>query len=145
MKYKLELTIEKPLAEVWNAFDSSDNLKKWQPTLKSVEHVSGTPGQSGAESTLTYEEGEREFTLTERIILREEPGRFDAVYENKFTDNTNKNIFTEQGPNKTLWVLEAEYKFKTTAMKFLGVLKKKNFVARSQKDMEQFKEFAESL
>ena len=145
MKYKLELTIDKSLVEVWKAFDSSENLKKWQPTLKTVEHVSGTPGQSGAESTLTYEENEREFALTERIIIREEPSRFDAVYKNKFTDNINKNNFIEQSQNQTLWVLESEYKFKTTAMKFVGVLKKKNFVARTKKDMERFKEFAESL
>ena len=145
MKFKLELTIDKSLAEVWKAFDSSENMKRWQPTLKSVELVSGIPSQPGAESILTYEESEREFALTEKIILREEPGHFDAVYENQFTENINKNTFTDQGPNKTLWVLEAEYKFKTTAMKFVGILKKKNFVARSQKEMERFKEFAESL
>jgi len=145
MKFKLELTINKSLAEVWEAFGSQETLKKWQPTLKSVEHVSGTPGQPGAESILTYEESEREFALTEKVILRAEPNRFDAAYENKFTDNINKNTFTEQGPNQTLWMLETEYKFKTTTMKFVGVLKKKNFVARAQKEMERFKKFAEDL
>jgi len=145
MKFKLELTINKSLAEVWEAFDSAENLKKWQPTLKEHELVSGTSGQPGAVSTLTYEEKEREFALTEKIILHEEPNRLDAIYENDFTDNTNKNTFIEQEPNKTLWVLEAEYKFKTTAMKIVGTLKKKNFVARTQRDMENFKEFVEDL
>jgi len=145
MKFKLELTIDKSSAEVWAAFHNTENLKQWQPTLKKFEHVSGTPGQPGAVSTLTYEENEREFVLTEKIIFHKEPGRFDAVYDNNFTDNTNKNTFIEQGPNKTLWVLESEYKFKTNAMKIVGNLKKKNFVARTQKDMERFKEFTESL
>ena len=145
MKFKLELTINRSLAEVWKAFDSAENLKNWQPTLKKHELVSGTLGQPGAVSTLTYEENEREFALTEKIILREEPDRLDAVYENNFTDNTNKNTFIEQGPNKTLWRLESEYKFKTTAMKIVGTMKKKNFVARTQKDMENFKEFVEDL
>lgn len=145
MKFKLELTINKSLPEVWKAFDSPENLKKWQPTLKSIEHVSGMPGQSGAVSTLTYEENEWEYALTERIILRQEPSRFNAAYENKFTNNINKNTFIEQGPNQTLWTLESEYKFKTTTMKIVGTLKKKNFVARAQKDMERFKELAENL
>ena len=145
MKFKLKLTINKSLTDVWKTFDNPENLKKWQPTLKSIELVSGTLGQSGAISTLTYVESEREFVLTEKIILREEPNRFDAVYENKFTDNINKNTFTEQGPDTTLWVFESEYKFKTTTMKVVGTLKRKNFVARAQKDMERFKEFAEGL
>ena len=145
MKFKLELIINKSRAEVWEAFDSAENLKRWQPTLKKHELVSGTLGQPGAVSTLTYEEKEREFALTEKTILHKEPDRLDAIYENNFTDNTNKNTFIEQGPNKTLWVLEAEYKFKTTAMKIVGTLKKKNFVARTQRDMENFKEFVEDL
>ena len=145
MKFKLELVINKPRIEVWQAFDSSDDLKKWQPTLKSIELVTGTPGQPGTVSTLTYEENDREFSLTERIILREEPNRLDDVYENKFTDNINKNTFIEQGPNQTLWVLESEYIFKTATMKVAGALGKKKFVARTQKDMERFKEFVENL
>ena len=145
MKYKLEITIDKSLTEVWKVFDSSENLKKWQPTLKAIEHVSGTPGQSGAVSSRTYVESGQEFELTERVILREEPSRFYAAYENKFTDNIDKNTFTEQGLNKTLWVLESEYKFKTTTMKIVGTLKKKNFMERTRKDMENFKEFVEDL
>lgn len=145
MKFKLELLINKPRMEVWQSFDSPEDLKRWQPTLKSIELVSGTSGQPGAVSTLTYEENEREFSLDERIIFREEPNRFDSVYENKFTDNINKNTFIEQGSNQTLWVLESEYKFKTVTMKIVGILGKKNFVARAQKDMERFKEFVENL
>jgi hypothetical protein len=145
MKFKLELTINKSHMEVWKAFASSENLKKWQPTLKSIEYISGTPSQSGAVSTLTYEESGQEFALTERIILLEEPDRFDVIYENIFTDNINKNTFIEQGPDQTLWVLESEYKFKTTTMKIVGTLRKKIFVVRTQKEMERFKELAESL
>jgi len=145
MKFKFELTINKSRAEVWKAFDSAEHLKRWQPTLKKFEPVSGTPGQPGAVSTLTYEENEREFALTEKIILREEPDRFDAVYENNFTDNTNKNTFIEQGDTETLWIIETKYTFKTTAMKIVGPLRKKNFVARTQRDMERFKEFVEGL
>lgn len=145
MKYKLELTIDKPRAEVWQAFDSTENLMKWQPTLKNFEHVSGTPGQPGAVSKLTYEENEREFILTEKITFREEPSRFEGIYENDFTENSINNTFIEQGANATLWLIETKYTFKTLIMKIIGPLKKKNFVIRTQKEMERFKELAESL
>lgn len=145
MKFKLELPIHKPRADVWKAFDNTENIKKWQPTLIKFEPVSGAPGQPGAISKLTYEEGGREFTLIEKITHRDEPSSFDGIYENNFTDNIVRNKFIERGQHQTLWVTETEFRFKTLIMKIMGPLMKKNFVARTQKDMERFKEMAESL
>jgi len=145
LKFKLELTINKPLAEVWKAFDNIENMKKWQPTLVKFEPLSGIPGQPGAVSKLTYEEGGREFTLIEKITHRDEPNSFDGVYENNFADNIIRNKFIELGQHQTVWAMETEFKFKTLIMKLMGPLMKKNFVARTQKDMERFKEMAESL
>ena len=145
MKFKLELPIHKPRTEVWKAFDNTENMKKWQPTLIKFEPVSGTPGQPGAVSKLTYEEGGREFTLIEKITHRDEPNSFDGVYENNFTDNIIRNKFIEQGQHQTLWTMETEFRFKTLIMKIMGPLMKKNFVARTQEDMERFKKMAESL
>ena len=145
MKFKLELPIHKPRAEVWRAFDNVENMKKWQPTLMKFEPVSGTPGQPGAISKLTYEEGKREFTLIEKITHRDEPNSFEGIYENNFADNIVQNKFIEAGETQTRWVVETEFKFKTLLMKVMGNVLKKNFVARTQKDMERFKEMAESL
>lgn len=145
MKYTLEITLEKSRTDVWQAFDSTENLNKWQPSLKKFEHVSGTPGQPGAVSNLTYEENEREFALTEKIIFRDEPKQFDGVYENEFSDSFVKNTFTEKGENETLWVVETKFKFKTLPMKIMGPLMKRNFVRRTYRDMERFQEFVESL
>ena len=144
MKFTLELTINKPRTEVWTVFDNPENMSKWQPSLTKVELLSGIQGQPGAVSKLTYEEG-REFSLIEKVVARAEPGLYEVVYENEYTDNPMKNTFQEQGGNETLWAIEAEFKFKTFTMKLLGPLLKKNFARRTQKDMERFKEFAESL
>ena len=145
MKFKLEFTINKPRSEVWKAFDNTGNMKKWQPSLTGFEHVSGTPGQPGAVSKLTYQENGREFALMERITHRDEPSQFDGVYENDFADNIIRNSFIAKSDHETLWVLETEFKFKTLTMKIVGPLMKKNFVTRTQKDMERFKELAESI
>jgi hypothetical protein len=145
LKFKLELTINKPLTEVWKAFDNIENMRKWQPTLIKFEPASGIPGQPGAVSKLTYEEGGREFTLIEKIIHRDEPNSFDGVYENNFADNIIRNKFIELGQHQTVWAMETEFRFKTLIMKLMGPLMKKNFVARTQKDMERFKEMVENL
>ena len=143
MKFKLELPIDKPLAEVWKAFDNPENMKIWQPSLMSIDQVSGTQGQPGAVSKLTYKENEREFSLIEKVTYREEPHRLDGVYENNFADNVVGNTFVEQG-GTTMWVVDTEFKFKTLIMKILGPMMKKNFVARTQAEMERFKKMVES-
>lgn len=144
MKFKLELLIDKPRSDVWNAFDDHEKMKIWQPSLIKTEPVSGDAGQAGAVSKLTYSENGREFSLTEKITQRNEPASLHQLYENQFADNTIKNTFIEQGSEQTLWVTETEYKFKTLVMMILGPLLKKNYVARTQKDMERFKEMVES-
>ena len=144
MKFKLELPIHKSRAEVWRLFDDFTNMHKWQPSLLNVERLSGTAGQPGATSKLTYKSGEREFSLVETVTFRAEPERLDGIYENEFAENVVKNTFLEQGKDVTLWKVEAVFKFKTLLMKVLGPLTKKNFVIRTQRDMERFKALAEN-
>jgi hypothetical protein len=144
MKFTLELPINRSRMEVWNAFDNPENMKEWQPSLILFERISGVQGQPGAMAKLTYEENGRKFALIENVTHREEKQRLDGVYENDFADNLVRNTFIEQGSDQTLWVVETEFKFKTLIMRVLGPVMKKNFAARTQKDMERFKEMVES-
>lgn len=145
MKFKLETIINKPRADVWHAFDNIENMPKWQPSLISHEIMDGTLGQPGAVSKLTYKEGEREFALIEKVTHRDELNELDGIYENDFADNTIKNKFIEQGKDQTLWIIETEFKFKTLVMKIMGNILKKNYVKRTQRDMQRFKEMVEGL
>ena len=144
MKFRLELPIHKSRTDVWKAFDNPENIKIWQPSLVKSEHLSGAAGQPGSVSKLTYKQNEREFSLIEKVTAHDEPNRLDGIYENEFADNTLSNVFIEQGTDQTLWVIETEYKFKTLLMKILGPAMKKNFVLRTQRDMERFKEMVEN-
>ena len=42
-------------------------------------------------------------------------------------------------------VVETEFKFKTMLMKVMGNLMKKNYVKRTERDMQRFKEMVENL
>jgi uncharacterized protein YndB with AHSA1/START domain len=144
LRFKIELAINKSRSEVWKAFDNPENMKKWQKTLVSFEPVSGIPGQPGAVAKWLYKSKDREYSLTEKVLSRDEPNRFESVFENEFASNTVNNVFVEQGKDQTLWKAETKYKFKTLVMKILGPLLKKNYVTRSQRDMERFKDMVES-
>jgi uncharacterized protein YndB with AHSA1/START domain len=143
MKFETELLINKPRAEVWKFFSDREKTKLWQPTLKKIEPVSGIQGQPGAESKWTYEENGREFALSERVLHWEEYHRLESLFENAFARNTVNNIFSEPNQNETLWTAETEYTFKTLLMKVLGPFFKRNYVARSQREMGRFKELLE--
>jgi hypothetical protein len=145
MNFTLELSLHRSRAEVWRAFDNPENTKIWQPTLVNFETVSGAQGQVGAISKLTYAEGKGEFVLVEKVTYRAEPERFDVIYKNNFSDNSVKNTFIAASENETLWKMEVEYQFKTLLMKIVGPFAKKNFIKRSERDMERFKEFVEKL
>ncbi len=47
--------------------------------------------------------------------------------------------------NETLWKMEVEFKFKTLLMKIVGPFAKKNYIKRTERDMERFKKFVENL
>jgi uncharacterized membrane protein len=143
MKFKTELLINKPRPYVWKFFSDRENIKLWQPTLTKIESIRGIEGQPGAESKWTYEENGRQFSLTERVLHCEEPARYDSLFENAFATNTARNEFAEQNSNETLWTVETEYTFKTFLMKVLGPFFKKNYVLRSQREMERFREIVE--
>lgn len=143
MKYNVELIINKPRREVWRAFLDPDKMRAWQTSLTTIELLNGTPGQPGAESKLMFEENGREFSLIERIISCQAPDSILQSYENQFSINTIHNLFLEQGQNQTLWITETDYKFKTLLMKIMGPVYKKNLVARTQRDMQRFKEMVE--
>ena len=143
MKFKLELPISKPRSEVWKFFVNPENNKVWQSSLQNVEVLSGIAGTPGATLKWTYEERDREFSLIEKVLHSEEPTQFESRFENEFATNIVNNTFLEQDKNETLWSLETTYQFKTLLMKIAGPLLKKNYVTRSQRDMERFKEAVE--
>lgn len=143
MKIKLEKTINKSRREVWETFDSPENLKKWQPTLQSFEHISGEPGQPGAVSKLTYDEDGQEVVLMETVTLRQEPEAFDGIFEGEGVTNHIKNKFIETEDGETTWVMETEFSFKSLPMRLLSPFMKGMMVKRTEQNMQDFIKLAE--
>lgn len=143
MKHKVEIIIDADLATVWKMFDDPDNMMKWQPTLKSVTHVSGIPGQPDAVSELVYEEGGREIVMTETITARAEPYFLGGTYESGWSDVVIVNHFAEAGDGQTLWTMNSKYGFKGL-MKLMALFMRNSICERSETDMNRFKLLVET-
>jgi hypothetical protein len=144
MKYNNSVIVNLPLARVIELFDNPDNMKYWQPGLQSFTHVSGTPGQAGAVSKLTYLMGKRKVEMTETITERNLPDVFAGTYEAPNVWNHVQNKFIDNGNGTTTWETVNEFKFSGFMMKTIGFLMPGAFKKQSQKYLDDFKAFAES-
>lgn len=143
MRLTFEIVLDRSREDVWRAFDSPENLKKWQPSLVSFEPVSGTPGQVGAVSKLTYQEDGRTIELTETITSRREPEEFSGTYDSSSSSNTIRNTFSALDEQRTRWVIDTEFQF-SGAMRFMGPIMKGPIQKRFQGDIDRFKELVDS-
>ena len=142
MKYKLQITINKPREQVIELFDNQDNLKYWQKGFVGFEHLSGKPGTKGAMSLITYKMGTKEIELIETITQRQLPDEFSGTYESKGMWNKVKNYFTVVDDHTTKWKSEIEIRF-SGFMKVISFLMPWSFKRQSYALMVAFKNFAE--
>ncbi len=143
MKFTVETDINQPIDKVIELFDNADNMSKWMEGLQSFEHISGTPGQPGAQSKLKFKMGNREVEMTETVTVRNFPDEFSGIYEAQGVNNIVKNKFVKISEDRTRYITENEFQFKGF-MKILGFLMPGAFKKQSIKYLNDFKTFAEN-
>ena len=143
MKFTVKIKINLARNKVIELFDSTENLKKWQPGLLSFEHQSGTPGEVGAKSRLQYKTGKREIEMVETITVKNLPDEFSGIYEAKGVWNEVKNYFYKVDKNTNKWVSENEFRC-SGFMKIIAFFMPGSFKKETMKYLEYFKEFSEN-
>ena len=93
MRYTTVVDINVGRDRLIELFDSSENMKKWQPDLVSYAQMSGEPGQVGAKMELVYNMGNKECKLVETITVKNLPEEFAATYETDKMWNLVTNQF----------------------------------------------------
>jgi len=143
MKFTVKIKINLARNKVIELFDSTENLKKWQPGLLSFEHQSGTPGEVGAKSRLQYKMGKREIEMVETITVKNLPDEFSGIYEAKGVRNEVKNYFYKVDKNTNKWVSENEFRC-SGFIKIIAFFMPGSFKKETMKYLEYFKEFTEN-
>ena len=142
MQFSCEIDIQLPRKKVIELFDNPSNLVKWQPDLLKFEPVSGTPGQPGAKSRLTYRAGKRQYELLETVTRRDLPDEFSGTYESKMGVSTIRNRFEDRGAS-TRWQMDIEF-VGSGFMKVLSLFMAGAMRKQTHKVVQNFKTFAES-
>src|SRR4029434_5206432 len=107
MVSEFRIEIDRPLREVYAAFNNSDNLPRWISGLQRTEPISGTPGQVGAKTRQIYLERGRIVELIETITATDPLKRFSGVIDGQCMDCSNHVEFVDRGAS-TLVVARAD-------------------------------------
>lgn len=143
MRYSCKVTINRPRSQVVALFANPDNFIHWHIGLIRVEPVSGTPGETGAVSTLVYQRDYRESEIQQTVVAVDLPRELTVLYETRRLRNLHKNLFYEDG-SKTLYVSELEFKFKPL-MAVLSFFIRGAFKQQTLNEMQRFRAFVESV
>ncbi|NAY93303.1 SRPBCC family protein [Muricauda sp. JGD-17] len=143
MQYTVEILVHLPRDEFVKKLDDPENMKHWQNGLLQYEHLSGVPGEEGAQMSLSYNMGNRNVDMVETIIKRNFPHELHASYDTKGVQNIQKNYF-EEVDGKTLWKSDNIFKFSSFMMKLIGILMPGAFKKQTMKYLNDFKAFAEN-
>lgn len=143
MKHKAEILIDADRATVWQLFDDPENLKKWQPTLKSIAHCSGVPGHPDAVSELVYHERGRDVSMTLTITARREQVFLGGTVESGSGTVVVFNLFEDFGHEKTRWIVNTRYRFRGL-MKIMALFLHGTLLRRTEDDLNRFKLLVES-
>jgi hypothetical protein len=144
MKYTVTVEINMARDKVVALFDDRANYKRWMPGLKSLERVSGVPGEVGAVTRLTFTWGRREMTMTETVLERQLPDQVTLAYESPGSRNPSTHRFTALGPDLTRYEQESAFETDKIMFKLMQFLMPGWFKKHTLMYMTAFKEFAES-
>jgi len=111
MKLGYEVTVNKPIQEVWDYANNPDNLIHWLNDFVRFETLTGDRSnpQVGDKSNQVYLEGKREFTMLEEITAYDPPRHIKLMMTSKMFDMEIVNDFEELDENKTRLFAGAEF------------------------------------
>lgn len=144
-KYTTEVSIDRPLEEVFKLFNDKQKTKNWIPEIKSVEAIDEKPGKidSTYKVVLTNVNGQ-EVIMKEKILTFSPNEKLVINYYVDGMLKKNDFTFASKG-SKTLITQASTCKSTQYMMNCMFPFFKSKFKAQDQGYLNSFKTYAESL
>ncbi len=143
MVSEFRIEIDRPLKEVYAAFNNPDNLPRWISGLQRTEHISGTPGQVGAKTRQIYLEHGRIIELIETITAHEPMKRFAGDITGEGVNCAIHVEFVDRG-RSTLVVLGSDVQSRTFMIRLMLPFISASIRKRQGSDLKRFKSLVEA-
>jgi len=143
MKFSSSVDISVGRETAWSAYEDRATLPDWQPTLRSVEHRSGEPGQPGAVTEFTYDEGGRRVIMLQTVTECRRPDFRASGNETAGARMLVVDTFETLADGRTRWTSWVRITF-MGAMRVLALFRLNSIRKRVESDMQRFKLLVET-
>lgn len=143
MVSEFRVEIDRPLKEVYAAFNNPANLPRWISGLERTETISGTPGEVGARTRQIYLERGRTVELIETITAHEPMRRFSGELEGQGMNCAMQVEFVDRG-DSTLVIARTDMRSRSFLLSLMLPFIKGSIRKRQGGDLERFKRLLEA-
>lgn len=143
MLAELSIEVERPLKDVYAAFNNPDNLPRWLSGLQRTEPISGRPGEVGSKTRQIYLERGRIVELVETITAHEPMKRLSNELEGPGMLCAIHVEFVDRG-DRTLVLARTELRSRSLMMSLMLPFLRSSVRKRQTADLERFKERLEA-
>jgi hypothetical protein len=138
--YEQKVVIKRSRNVVIDEFLNYENMKKWQPTLHSVELVKGKWKEENHKIHLTYvTKAGDQMLMEESIESMSLPHKIINTYRVGTTFNRNSSYFESFGAD-TMWTMEVEFHFEGDVP-----TSQLSFERQTRQSMKEFKKYVEAI
>ena len=140
--YTAQVSVQKPVDEVFTLFNNSENIKNWIPEIKSFEVVNNNPGKIGSVYKIVIENQGEEITMTEKVLAYIKNEKVTLFFDAENMLKTDDYIFNETNGVTTITV-NTSCKSESFLMACMFPYFKGTFKEQDQTYLTNFKTFVE--
>ena len=140
--YTAEVSLKKPVKEVFKEFNDAGNIKNWIPEIQSVEAVNKNPGITGNVYNIVVLNQGQEIAMTEKIMAYVPNEKVTLFFDAENMLKKDDYLFTEEN-GKTVITLNARCQSESYIMACMFPLFKGTFQEQDQSYLNNFKSFVE--
>ncbi len=140
---KVTVTVNAPVEKVWDIFMNPANLKHWLTGFVSIEHLSGTIGQVGSISKMTFIEHGRQLEIIEKVLHLNSLQQYSFSMQSDTIDSLTDVRFVSIGQITEI-IQAVQYSPNGFLMKIFMPFLKGKMKKRMTDDLSNLKAFIES-
>jgi uncharacterized protein YndB with AHSA1/START domain len=147
MKLDYEVTIDRPVQQVWDYTNNPEHLHLWLNDFLRHERLTGdgVPPKVGDKANMTYRQGKGEFTMLEEVTSVDAPNHLNLFMSSKMFDMEIVNKFEALGPNQTRLFAGAEFVRLGLMMKIIMFFSSsKKMLADHERQINKLKDLIEA-
>ena len=138
----VQVSVNKPVEEVFLAFNKKGNIKNWIPEVKSVEVLNENIAKTGSTYKVVVENQGEEITMTEKVIAYIPNEKITLFFDAENMLKTDDYTFNEKNGVTTI-NLNASCQSDSYIMACMFPYFKGTFKAQDQSYLDNFKAFVE--